>query len=90
MKTIAGLFRSRADAERAAQRLAALGISREQITILSPGARDRVREAVPTDEGEPQGTGAAIGGFEAGKTGTTENSGARLRSTLARSGKKRR
>jgi hypothetical protein len=43
------------------QRFTELGVSPEHLTILLPGARERVRDAVPTDEGEPQGTGAAIG-----------------------------
>jgi hypothetical protein len=56
-------------AERAAQQLMSLGISREHLSVLSPGARDRVRDAVPTDEGEAQGTGAAIGAVVGGATG---------------------
>src|SRR5688572_16915607 len=67
MKTIAAIFGSHADAERAAQRLTALGISHDQLTVLSPGAR--VRGAVPTDEGEAPGTGAAIGAVVGGATG---------------------
>ena len=67
MKAIAAIFGSRADAERAAHRLAALGISPEHLTVLAPGAR--ARDAVPTDEGEAQGTGAAIGAVVGGATG---------------------
>lgn len=67
MKTIAAIFGSHADAERAAQRLTSLGIAREQLAVLSPGAR--VRDAVPTDEGEAPGTGAAIGAVVGGATG---------------------
>lgn len=69
MKTIAGIFATRADAERAALQLTALGIPSEKLTLLSPGARERVRGAVPTDEGEAQGTGAAIGAVVGGATG---------------------
>jgi hypothetical protein len=69
MKTIAGIFASRADAERAAQQAVALGIPRDQLTVLSPGAPERARDIVPTDEGEPQGTGAAIGAVVGGATG---------------------
>jgi hypothetical protein len=69
MKTIAAIFQSRADAERAAQHLTALGLSPERLTILSPGSGERVRDAVPTDEGEAQGTGAAIGAVVGGATG---------------------
>jgi hypothetical protein len=67
MKTIAAIFESHADAERAAQRLTSLGFSRDHIAVLSPGAR--VRDAVPTDEGEAPGTGAAIGAVVGGATG---------------------
>jgi hypothetical protein len=69
MRTVGAIFDSRLQAERAAQRLCVLGISQEQLTLLSPGGRERVREAVPTDEGEAQGTGAAIGAVVGGATG---------------------
>ena len=58
MQTVAGTFATRADAERAAAQLEALGVPRDRITLLSPGADPR---RVPTDEGERPGTGAAIG-----------------------------
>jgi hypothetical protein len=67
MKTIAAIFQSRADAERAAQRLIALGVGAEHLTVLSPGAEPR--DAVVTDEGESHGTGAAIGAVVGGATG---------------------
>ena len=67
MKTIAAIFRSRADAERAAQQLIALGFAPAQISVLSPGSHPR--DAVPSDEGEAQGTGAAIGAVVGGATG---------------------
>jgi hypothetical protein len=69
MKTIAGIFGSRADAERAAQQLMSLGIACEQLAVLSPGVRERLRDVIPTDEGEAQGTGAAIGAVVGGATG---------------------
>jgi hypothetical protein len=69
MKTIAGIFVSRVDAERAAHQLTSLGISADHLTMLSPGGRDRLRDVVPTDEGEAQGTGAAIGAVVGGATG---------------------
>ena len=67
MKTIAAIFASRADAERAAQHILALGCRPEQLAVLSPGAEPR--DAVVTDEGEAQGTGAAIGAVVGGATG---------------------
>src|SRR6266850_1671777 len=59
MQTVAGTFATRADAERAAAQLEAVGVSRDRITLLSPGADPR--RVVPTDDGERPGTGAAIG-----------------------------
>jgi hypothetical protein len=67
MKAIAAIFRSRADAERAAQRLVALGCAPEHLSVLSPGADPR--GTVPSDEGEAPGTGAAIGAVVGGATG---------------------
>jgi hypothetical protein len=58
MQTVAAVFTRRADAERAASGLEAIGIPRDHITLLAPGA-DAHR--VPTDEGERSGTGAAVG-----------------------------
>jgi hypothetical protein len=69
MKTVAAILPSRSDAERAAERLRALGVAAQQLTVLSPGSADAVRNAVPTDEGEAQGTGAAIGAVVGGATG---------------------
>jgi len=67
MKTIAAIFGSRADAERAAHELIALGCAPARISVLSPGAQPR--EMLPSDEGEAQGTGAAIGAVVGGATG---------------------
>ena len=61
MKSVAGIFSSRDTAERAIQRLAASGIPREHLTLLTPGTDVRRLSSVPVDEGEPPGTGAAIG-----------------------------
>ena len=66
MHTLAGIFTSRAEAERTAGRLEAIGISRDRISVLSPGSP---AERVPTDEGEAPGTGAAIGAVVGGATG---------------------
>lgn len=67
MKAIAAIFGSRADAERAAHQLIPLGCAPAHISVLSPGAHPR--EALPSDEGEAQGTGAAIGAVVGGATG---------------------
>ena len=67
MQTIAGIFTSRADAERTAADFRAIGIAPERITVLSPGSPT---DRLPTDEGEAPGTGAAIGAVVGGATGT--------------------
>jgi hypothetical protein len=66
MQTVAVIFTSRAEAERTAGRLEAIGIPRDHITILTPGTP---ADRVPTDEGEAPGTGAAIGAVVGGATG---------------------
>ena len=66
MQTIAGIFRTRADAERTAALLGTLGVAPERITVLSPGTPT---DRLPTDEGEAPGTGAAIGAVVGGATG---------------------
>jgi hypothetical protein len=66
MQTVAGIFTTRADAERALSHLDTLAIPRDRITLLSPGSDAR---RVPTDEGEHKGTGAALGAVVGGATG---------------------
>jgi len=72
MKSVAGIFTSRDAAERAVQRLAWSGISREHLTLLAPGSDTRRLAEVPIDEGEAPGTGAAIGAV----TGAAPGAGA--------------
>ena len=69
MKSVAGIFTSRDAAERAIQRLASPGISRDHLTLLTPGTDPRRLAAAPTDEGEAPGTGAAIGAVAGAATG---------------------
>jgi hypothetical protein len=66
MQTVAGVFVRRADAERAAAALESLGIPRDRLTLLAPGADTR---RVPTEEGEPTGMGAALGAVTGAATG---------------------
>jgi hypothetical protein len=66
MQTVAGVFARRADAERAAAGLEAIGIPRDRITLVTPGADVR---QVPTDEGERPGMGAAVGAVVGAATG---------------------
>lgn len=69
MKSVVGIFDTRADAERAAQALAAQGIAQDRITVLSPGTPGPIAEKVPTTESEPPGIGRALGAVVGGATG---------------------
>jgi len=69
MKTVAGIFASRADAEHAIERLRALGISEECINYLTPGASTAQLDDVPTTDAERPGVGMALGGVVGGATG---------------------
>jgi hypothetical protein len=63
MSTVAGIFKSRADAERAAANLSSAGINTDKINLLTPGTTDEELEAaVPTTETEQPGMGGALGG----------------------------
>src|SRR5437762_5808320 len=67
MQTVAGIFATRGDAERAAAQLEALGIPRDRITLLSPGVDPH--KVVPVDDGERPGVGRAIGAVVGGGAG---------------------
>src|ERR671937_1805648 len=69
MKSVAGIFTSRDAADRAVHHLASSGISRDHLTLLTPGADARRLATMPIDEGEAPGTGAAIGAVTGMATG---------------------
>jgi hypothetical protein len=70
MSTVAGIFRSRADAERAVENLRSAGIANEHLNLLTPGTTDReVDASVPTTETEQPGMGGALGGTVGGALG---------------------
>lgn len=71
MQTVVGIFTSRAAAEQAADRLYALGITREHMSFLVPGASAAQLEQVPTTETEQPGMGSALGGVVGGATGAS-------------------
>ena len=63
MSTVAGIFQSRADAERAAENLRSAGISDDRVSLLTPGTTpEEMEAAVPTTETEQPGMGGALGG----------------------------
>jgi hypothetical protein len=69
MNSVVGIYTSRADAERAIERLRALGIAEERINCLLPGTSPEQLEAVPTTDAEQPGVGMAIGGVIGGAHG---------------------
>ncbi|HYJ47562.1 MAG TPA: hypothetical protein VEV81_13190 [Pyrinomonadaceae bacterium] len=70
MSTVAGIFKSRADAERAADNLRSAGVADERINLLTPGTTAaEVEETVPTTETEQPGMGGALGGTVGGALG---------------------
>ena len=69
METVVGIFKTRAETDRAIEHLRAAGISNDQINLLSPDtSQDRVK-SVPVSETEPPGVGKAIGGVVGGAIG---------------------
>jgi hypothetical protein len=64
MMDVAGIFNSRADAERAAERLRSIGIADEHLALLAPGTSEEgVEEVVKAAETEHTGEkiGSAVG-----------------------------
>ncbi len=68
METIAGIFDSRREAERAIQGLHAAGVPNDRIAFLTPGKADDI-EAVPHTDTEQPGMGSAMGGAVGGAMG---------------------
>ena len=70
METVAGIFRSRADAERAIEGLRSAGLKDEHMNLLTPGTpTEEIEAAVPTTETEQPGMGGALGGTVGGALG---------------------
>jgi hypothetical protein len=82
MSTVAGIFKSRSDAERAAENLRSAGIAVDKVNLLMPGTTDKELEAaVPTTETEGPGMGGALGGTVGAAMGTA--GGATIGAALA-------
>jgi hypothetical protein len=71
MKTVVGVFHSRAAAEHAAERLQAIGLRIEQINCLTPGASIAELDRVPTTEGEQPGEAKVLGAVVGAATGAS-------------------
>jgi hypothetical protein len=67
MITVAGVFRSRQRAARAAQELPQAGL--QNINLLTPGSADLQVDSVPTSDAEQPGMGKAVGGVVGGALG---------------------
>lgn len=75
MGTIAGIFSSTEEAERAFSELQTeAGFGAEDLVLLAPGSSSKELDAVPTDEGEQPGMGRAIGGVVGGAVGLAAGS----------------
>jgi hypothetical protein len=70
MEAIAGIFDSRADAERGAYGLRSAGLPNDRIVFLTPGTTDaEVESVVPINDTEQPGMGKAMGGAVGGAIG---------------------
>ena len=70
MKTVAGIFQTRADAERALERLRSLGVAGERLNLLTQGSTaEELADEVPTTETEQPGMGQAMGTAVGGALG---------------------
>ena len=85
MEPCVGIFRSRADAERAVQRVKALGISGNRLGVLLPGAGEKqLQKEIRVTDAEPPGIGKALGATVGGAMGVAggASTGAALASLL--------
>jgi hypothetical protein len=70
METVAGIFQTRAEAEKAVQQIHSQGIRNDRIALLTPGMDDdQVERTVPTADSEQPGMGKAMGGAVGGAMG---------------------
>lgn len=70
METVAGIFQSRAEAEKAVQQLHSVGIPNDRIALLTPDMdQEQVERSVPLADSEQPGMGKAMGGTVGGAIG---------------------
>jgi hypothetical protein len=70
METVAGIFRSRADAEKAVQQLHSSGVPNDRIALLTPRMDDeQIEKEVLVSDTEQPGMGQAMGGAVGGAMG---------------------
>jgi hypothetical protein len=69
METVAGIFQSREQAEKAIQQVHAAGIRNDRIALLTPDNIRTAERAIPTSDTEQPGMGKAMGGTVGGAMG---------------------
>jgi hypothetical protein len=72
MEAITGIFKTRADAERAIAEAYKVGVATDKITLLTPGTVEQIdkeMQSVPTDSAEQPGMGKAVGALAGGGVG---------------------
>jgi len=69
MEAVAGVFKSRGEAERGVAELHSVGMSPEKIILLSPHASEKELQSVPTTDSEEPGIGKALGAAIGGVVG---------------------
>src|SRR3984957_3223321 len=77
MEEVSGVFKIRADAERAVKDAHAAGVPADKITLLTPGTSTTVEkelQGVPQDTAEQPGMGKAFGALLGGGVGITGGS----------------
>jgi hypothetical protein len=84
MEPVVGVFKSRSDAARGVDRIRAMGVARDKISILTPSSSDQQIADVPVSETEQPGMGAAVGRLVGGSVGAASGltAGAALASLL--------
>jgi outer membrane lipoprotein SlyB len=61
MKAVTGVFRSQADAERAAAAVQSAGVPTDKVVLLTPGNRQEEEKSLPLVASEKPGVGKALG-----------------------------
>ena len=70
MESVVGIFRSPEPARRAAEAIVRAGVSRESVSVLTPGSSEaEIHSRVATTETEGSGMGKAVGGVVGGAAG---------------------
>jgi hypothetical protein len=69
MEAIAGVFKSRVEAEHGVAELHSVGINPDKISFLTPHATEKELQSVPTSDTEQPGIGKALGAAIGGAVG---------------------